>query len=146
MLSISNLGRQPDLGEMPDEDNEVILEGPDDGLTFGLNPEDIIGQTFSLTSDDEYEGEHEVKVAGIVFSDSILGKSEDEISDLDDSGRIYFSDSMITEMRSSLYASNSTVTVSDQMIIGDMKMEGDAMALYKLTDIYQQNWWTPVIP
>ena len=46
----------------------------------------------------------------------------------------------------SLYASNSTVTVSDQMTIGDMKMEGDAMALYKLTDIYQQNWWTPVIP
>ena len=46
----------------------------------------------------------------------------------------------------SLYASNSVVTVSDQMTIGDMKMEGDALALYKLTDIYQQSWWTPVIP
>ena len=46
----------------------------------------------------------------------------------------------------SLYASNSVVTVSDQMTIGDMKMEGDALALYKLTDIYQQSWWTPAIP
>ena len=89
MLSINNRDREPDLGKMPVEDNEVILEGPDDGLTFGLNPEDIIGQTFSLTSDDEYEGEHEVKVAGIIFKDSIIGKSEEEISELDDSGRIY---------------------------------------------------------
>ncbi len=111
MLSISNLGRQPDLGEMPDEDNEVILEGPDDGFTFGTNPSDIIGQTFSLTSDDEYETEHEVKVSGIIFTDSILGKVEDDTSDYYDSGKIYFSDAMITEMRSSLYASNSTTTM-----------------------------------
>ena len=111
MLSISNLDKQPDLGEIPDEDNEVILEGPDDGLTFGLNPADIIGQTFSLTSDDEYDAEHEVKVSGIVFTDSMLDAGEDDGSDYYDSGKIYFSDAMITEMRSSLYASNSTTTM-----------------------------------
>ena len=111
MLSINNLDKKPDLGDMPDEDNEVILEGPDDGLTFGFNPEEIIGQTFSLTSDDEYDAEHEVKVAGIVFTDSMFGKTEDEESEYDDFGKIYFSDAMITEMRSSLYASNSTTTM-----------------------------------
>ena len=111
MLSINNLDGQPDIGKMPAEDNEVVLEGPDDGLTFGFNPEDLLGQTFSLTSDDEYDTEHEVKVSGIVFTDNMTGSDEDDESDYVDSGRIYFSDAMITEMRSSLYASNSTTTM-----------------------------------
>ena len=111
MLSLSNLDRQPDLGSMPAADNEVILEGPDDGFTFGLIPEEIIGETFTLTSDDDYENEHEVKVSGIVFSDGGLGETDDDDSDYYDSGKVYFSDAMVTQIRSSLYAANSTTTM-----------------------------------
>ena len=46
----------------------------------------------------------------------------------------------------SLYASNQTITVSGDMVIGDMKIEGNKAALYRLTDIYQQHYWTPAIP
>ena len=111
MMSMSNLGREPDLGAMPAADNEVILEGPDDGMTFGFRPEDLIGNTFTVTTDDDYETEHEVKVAGIVFTDSALGRLESEESEYDDTGKVYFSDPMIIEMRSSLYAANSTTTM-----------------------------------
>lgn len=111
MLSINNLDKQPDLGTMPAADNEVVLEGPDDGFTFGLAPEEMIGETFTLTSDDDYENEHEVKVSGIVFSDGGLGEIDDEDSDYYDSGKVYFSDAMVTQIRSSLYASNSTTTM-----------------------------------
>ena len=105
VLSTSNLDKEPDIGGMPKADNEVILEGYDDGWTFGEKPEDLIGKTFTVATDGGFE--QKVKVAGIIFS----GSADDEFSVYTDTSRIYFPDSVINEVRKGLYASNSTTTM-----------------------------------
>lgn len=105
MLSISNLEKEPDLGSMPEQDNEVVLCGPDDGWTFGGDPEELIGSTISITADDETD--HKVRIAGIVFSED--SGSEDEI--YMDTSEIYLPDSMIDEIRTGFYAAYSATSM-----------------------------------
>ena len=104
-LRLSNLDKEPDLGRMPEADDEVVLAGYDDGWTFGENPEELIGKKFTVSTDGGYE--MKVKVAGIVFT----GSADDEASMYTDTSRIYFPDSVINEVRKGLYASNSTTTM-----------------------------------
>lgn len=126
MMNIADLDKKPDLGDMPKADNEVVLEGIDDGWSFGDRPDQMIGQTYTVTTDDETE--REIVVAGIVFMDDGMDDgegSEDEGSDdvaIDEDdyyyesedGRIYFTDHKMIELRSGLYAANSRTT----MLIG----------------------------
>ena len=104
MLNISNLDKKPDLGDMPEKDNEVVLSGYDDGWTFGEKPKELIGKTFTVTTDDG--SDHKIKVAGISLKEGSgeesYGSSESEI---------YLSDAMISEVRRGMYASNSTTTM-----------------------------------
>ena len=105
VLNLGNLDKEPDLGSIPEGDDEVILEGYDDGWTFGEKPEDLIGKKFTVVTDSGYE--MKVKVAGIVFT----GTEDDMTSIYPDTSRIYFPDSVINEVRKGLYASNSTTTM-----------------------------------
>ncbi len=104
MLNISNLEQQPDLGGMPEKNNEVVLSGYDDGWTFGENPKALIGKTFTVTTEDG--SDHKIKVTGILLKkgdgSEEYGSSESEI---------YLSDAMISEVRRGMYASNSTTTM-----------------------------------
>ena len=118
VLSISNLDKELSLGKMPEEANEVVLEGNDDGWTFGEKPEDLIGKTFTMSTDGGFE--QKVKVAGIIFT----GSADDEFSMFSDASRIYFPDSVINEIRKGLYASNSTTTMringnEENLYVGD---------------------------
>ena len=115
MMSVDDLDGEPDLGRMPKEDNEVILYGSEGGLSFGVNPEDIIGKTYTLTTDED-DSEYRVTVAGIVFAKGSKNKGSKDAGDSDEfdlleDGKIYFSDSMITRLRTGLYAANSTTTM-----------------------------------
>lgn len=103
VLSIDNLDKEPDLGRMPETDNEVVLEGYDDGWTFGENPEKLIGKKYNVATDSGFE--KEVQVAGIVFSES--GEDSNGMMFTDNS-RIYFADPLMNEVRKGLYATNST--------------------------------------
>ena len=91
--------------ELPEEDDEVVLSGYDDGWTFGDNPESIIGKTYTVATDGGFE--HKVRVAGIVF----IGNGDDRDSMYSENSMIYFSDSIINDVRRSMYASNSTTTM-----------------------------------
>lgn len=122
MMNIADLDKKPDLGDMPKADNEVVLEGIDDGWSFGDRPDQMIGQTYTVTTDDD-ETEKEIVVAGIVFMDGGMddvGTVDDEDSEEDDDyseseeGKIYFTDHKMIELRSGLYAANSRTT----MLIG----------------------------
>ncbi len=115
VLNISNLDKELSIGKMPEKDNEVILEGYDDGWTFGEKPEDLIGKTFTVATDGGFE--QKVKVAGIIFT----GAEDDELAMFSDTSRIYFPDSVINEVRKGLYASNSTTT---------MRINGNEETLY----------------
>ena len=105
VLNIKNLDKEPDLGGIPKADNEVVLSGYDDGWTFGEKPEDLIGKTFTVSTDGSIE--YKVKVAGIV----LLGSEDDEDSMYTENSMIYFSDHMMSEIRKGMYASNSTTTM-----------------------------------
>ena len=120
VLDIGNLDREPDLGGMPKADDEVVLSGYNDGWTFGDNPEELIGRTYTVTADGGYE--QKVKVAGIVLlgeeSDSDSDMESDMESELDysesdysENSMIYFSEPFIQEVRKGLYASNSKTTM-----------------------------------
>ena len=105
VLNINNLDKTPDLGDMPKADNEVVLSGYDDGWTFGEKPEDLIGKTFTVSTDGGTN--HKVKVAGIV----LLESGDDEDIMYTENSMIYFSDPLIAEIRKGMYASNSTTTM-----------------------------------
>jgi ABC-type lipoprotein export system ATPase subunit len=105
VLNINNLDKTPDLGDMPKADNEVVLSGYDDGWTFGEKPEDLIGKTFTVSTDGGTN--HKVKVAGIV----LLESGDDEDIMYTENSIIYFSDPLIAEIRKGMYASNSTTTM-----------------------------------
>ncbi len=114
VLDIGNLDKEPDLGGMPKADDEVVLSGYDDGWTFGENPEELIGKTYTVAADGGYE--QKVKVAGIVFLGDGEGRESDtesEYSETDDTenSMIYFSKPFIEEVRKGLYASNSKTTM-----------------------------------
>ena len=105
VLNINNLDQTPDIGGLPEADDEVVLSGYDDGWTFGENPEDLIGKSFKVST--EGGKEQKVKVAGIVF----LGSGEDSDSMYSENSMIYFSDPLIAEVRKGMYATNSTTTM-----------------------------------
>ncbi|MBE6019355.1 MAG: ATP-binding cassette domain-containing protein [Clostridiales bacterium] len=105
MLSTGDLEKEPDLGSMPEADNEVVLAGYDDGWTFGEKPEALIGKTYTVTSNDG--SEHEIKIAGIVLKE--MDDSDGYV--YSENSEIYLSDKMVTEMRKGLYASNSKTTM-----------------------------------
>ena len=44
------------------------------------------------------------------------------------------------------YYLGDPMTVTDSMVISNTILEQDAVALYRFTDIYQQNYWTPEVP
>lgn len=106
VLSVNNLDKEPSIGRMPENDNEVVLEGYNDGWTFGEDPEKLLGKKYSVATDSGYE--KKVKVAGIVFTDM---DESDESMMFTDTSRIYFSEPLINEVRKGLYASNSTTTM-----------------------------------
>ena len=101
MQSISNLDRDPDLGGMPQSDNEVILAGYDDGWTFGESPEALIGQTYTVTADSG--AGHKVKIAGIILVDP-----DEQGTAYSDPGAIYLPESTLSLIRSEMYAAGST--------------------------------------
>lgn len=101
-LNINNLDKTPEYGGLPKADDEVVLEGYDDGWTFGENPDDMIGQSFTLSTDGSFE--QNVKVVGIV----VTGSGDDDDDMYTDNSMVYFSDSLMSELRKSMYASNST--------------------------------------
>ena len=103
VLSTANLDKEPDLGGMPQADDEVVLSGYDDGWTFGEKPEDIIGRSFTVSTDGTYE--YKVKVAGIVL------KEPEDSSMYSENNMIYFSDHLVGEIRKGMYAQNSTTTM-----------------------------------
>ena len=104
-LSLSNLDKEPDLGRMPEADDEVVLAGYDDGWTFGDKPDDLIGKKFTVSTDGGLG--REVRVAGIV----VLGSGMDEDAMLTENNMIYFSDSLMADIRKGMYAANSTTTM-----------------------------------
>ncbi len=104
-LSLSNLDKEPDLGRMPEADDEVVLAGYDDGWTFGDKPDDLIGKKFTVSTDGGLG--REVRVAGIV----VLGSGMDEDAMLTENNMIYFSDPLMADIRKGMYAANSTTTM-----------------------------------
>lgn len=103
-LSISALEGELDLGTMPQETNEVVLVGANDGWTLGEDPEALIGNGYTVYNDNDVE--IKVKVAGIRFS---------EVSDDDmwaNSEEIYFQDDKLEELRTGSYAAQGTTTMT----------------------------------
>ncbi len=105
MLNISYLDHELTYGSMPEKDNDVVLSGYDDGWTFGEKPEDLIGKTYNVTADDG--SEYEVRVTGIVMLDE--SESEGNMNAMN--SFVYLSDSMLNNIRTGMYASNSTTTM-----------------------------------
>lgn len=102
-MSIGNLDKEPTIGSMPEGDNDVVLSGYDDGWTFGEKPEELIGKTYKVMTDDG--AEYKVNVCGIIL------KAEDENSGMYMASEIYLPESMMMEVRKGLYASYSNTTM-----------------------------------
>ncbi|MBR0400754.1 MAG: ABC transporter ATP-binding protein [Mogibacterium sp.] len=105
MLNISDLDDKLTNGSMPEKDNDVVLCGVDDGWTFGESPDDILGKTYTILTDDG--SEHKIRVTGLILKD----EEENAENGYTDISRVYFSDSMIREIRKGMYASNSKTTM-----------------------------------
>ncbi len=101
-LSIGNLEGEPDLGTLPEKENDVVLSGYDDGWTFGEKPADLIGKEFTVMTDDG--GEYKIRVSGIVL------KPEDD-SMYSGNSEMYLPDSMMSDIRRGMYASYSNTTM-----------------------------------
>ncbi len=105
MLNISNLDKELTYGKLPTADNEAVLEGYNDGWTFGEEPEKLIGKTYEVMLDDG--STKKVKVTGLV----LLEQEESDDEGFGDDSQIYFSDKMTSEMREAMYSSNGSTTM-----------------------------------
>lgn len=106
ILSIKNLEKKElDIGALPKGEDEVVLEGIDDGWTFGEDPEGLVGKSYTVMMDDG--SERKVKVAGISLQEENFTDSSSYV----ESAAIYFADSLMDELRKSLYASRATTTM-----------------------------------
>lgn len=114
-LNISSLEDEISLGTMPQADDEVVLKGYDDGWTFGEDPEALIGKTYTIYID--YSKELKVKIAGIVFEE--MDESQEYY--YAGSSEIYFTDTMVNEIRKSMYATRGKTT---------MRINGQEMQIY----------------
>ena len=101
MMSISNLENELTYGSMPSAEDEVVLEGENDGWTLGDDPESLVGKSYEISNDNGRE--QTVKVTGVV-----LLESEEDYDDYSytSNSRAYFSDAALAEMRKDMYASN----------------------------------------
>ena len=106
MLSIRNMESEPTIGTMPQDKNDVVLSGYNDGWTFGDDPQALIGKTYTVYSDDG--SEYEVKVSGIILLDEMM--DEDDL-DFYEVSEAYLQDEFIVELRKGMYASNNTTTM-----------------------------------
>ena len=105
-VNISSFREDNMMGRLPEEDNEVLIKGTDDGWTFGDDPKAILGNTYTLYNDDG--SERKVTVTGI---DLIPMENENDYG-YSDNSEIYFTDKALTEIRKSMYASRSTTTMT----------------------------------
>ncbi len=104
-MSITALDEEVSLGTMPSEANDVVLRGYDDGWTFGEDPESIIGNTYSIYGEDGRE--RKTRVTGIVF----IEENGEDFNMFGGGSEIYFTESMVTEIRKGMYASRGTTTM-----------------------------------
>ena len=105
MMGVGDLDKELSIGTLPQADDEVVLEGANDGWTFGDDPEKMLGKIYNFMLEDG--SERKIKVTGIIL-DSNNGSDEMGFSG---DGKVFFSDHMIQEMRKTLYASGSTTTM-----------------------------------
>ena len=105
-MNINDLDKELSLGKMPEKDDDVVLEGVNDGWTFGEDPEAIIGKKYTIYMNDG--SEQKIRVAGIVLKEE---STDSNGNMLGETSSVYFTDSMIETMRKGLYASGSTTTM-----------------------------------
>lgn len=108
------MSRKPDLGRMPEADNEIVLEGADDGWMLGENPEAVIGKSYKMSTDGSSDAEYEVVVAGIIKDkDKSSEDSSDSEGFYDTSGvgTAYLPDALISKIRTDMYAAAGTTTL-----------------------------------
>ncbi len=103
-MSINNLDEEPTVGTAPEQKNDVVLAGYDDGWTFGEKPDELVGKNYTVMTDDG--SEYKVRVSGIIL------KPEEEDSGMYmGSSEIYLPDSLMSEVRRGLYAAYSNTTM-----------------------------------
>ncbi len=101
-MTLSTLEEELTYGALPQSDEEVVLAGVDDGWTFGDDPAALVGNTYTIYTDDGEE--RKVTVAGI-----ILRPMEDDTYTYD--ADIFFPDAAVNEIRKGMYASRGTTTM-----------------------------------
>ena len=101
MMNVSDIDQDLTYGSLPKKDNEVVLSGLDDGWTFGDDPESLIGKDYSVMTDDG--AEHKIRITGLILKD----ESETEGPMYGEPSCMYFSGSMLSEMRKAMYASRA---------------------------------------
>ena len=106
IMSLSTLDEEPSLGSLPKGENEVLISGYDDGWTFGEKPEQHLGKTYTVTTEDG--SERDVKITGILLKEA---SDEEGLMMSSDNNGIYFTDDILAEMRKGMYASKSTTTM-----------------------------------
>jgi len=106
VMSINNLDGELSFGELPKNNDEVVLSGSDGDWSFGDDPESLIGKSYSVTTDDGVE--RKLKVTGIVLKET---SDDTGLGMVMSNNEIYFTEGMIAEMRKGLYASNSVTSL-----------------------------------
>lgn len=117
--SMESFKGTPDVGEMPQADDEVIVCGTKDDYSLTDNADAILNQTYSLYLDDGTSTK--VTVTGIKYIKS---------DDYDGNGKIYLPSGKMDELRNAAYLSTSDV---ETLVNGKaLKYEGDG-GMYKVS-------------
>ncbi len=102
-MNISYFEGQPDYGRLPENKNEVLLQGYDDGYFFGHDlAQEILDKKFKLYTYNDYIN---IKVVGVDIV-------EEEQENFYFSGTVYFTQDMINENMRELYILDSKITTT----------------------------------
>ncbi len=101
---------KPDKGVLPKGDNEVLLEGPDDGYSL---PEDILGKEIDMTYQDTFS--KKMKVVGIKYIDAVS---------MTNNGKVYMTPAATEELTLAVYQtySETKVTIDGKIYKAEMGM------------------------
>lgn len=100
---LQQLSGKPDLGRLPEADDEILLEGYDDGYSL---PEDVLGKEYTLNYQDAYS--KKMKVVGIKYTETIP---------MQNNGKIYLTSGTEEELKLAVYQglSETEVTIDNKI-------------------------------
>ena len=105
IVSKENLRKKPSVGKLPEKENEILIEGPNDDYQLKYEKDKILNNKMYPVNDmGEINKEKEYIVSGIIYNDEDINSNGSGI-------KFYVSDSYLKEKQFETHEINSTIII-----------------------------------